>query len=51
VGVEPEVPWEGDGAEMNSDRRILSVDTDQAAAQQAAFRWMRGLSASRSSTG
>jgi len=25
---------------MNSDRRILSIHTDQAAAQQAAFRWM-----------
>jgi hypothetical protein len=45
VGVEPEVPWNGDGAEMSSDRRILSIHTDQAAAQQAAFRWMREAAA------
>jgi hypothetical protein len=30
---------------MNSDRRILSIHTDQAAAQQAAFRWMREAAA------
>jgi hypothetical protein len=40
VGVEPEAAWNGDGAEVNSDRLILS-STCQAAAQQAAFRWLR----------
>jgi hypothetical protein len=30
---------------MNRGRRILSIHADQAAAQQAAFRWMREAAA------
>ena len=45
MGVEPEAAWNGDGAEVNSDRRILTINTCQAAAQQAAFRWLREAAA------